>query len=211
MIAVVQRVKEASVTADGQIVGQIVGQVGPGLLALVAVHRTDTEGSDPTDMGYNAFNRVAQPEDRVPLEGLTPRVGAFDVFAARWGYANIPGADTPEAEQAVLGQWIDAAQETPWLRYTRQEGTFGDIDPCVNDQPIGVSRARDRRLGQGLAVLLRLLAFAARHGALAYDERIPVASTDPHDAIGERSPGNRAAVGGEAGDVLELGVGGAAG
>jgi D-tyrosyl-tRNA(Tyr) deacylase len=39
MIAVVQRVSEASVT----VAGEIVGRIGPGLLALAAVHASDTE------------------------------------------------------------------------------------------------------------------------------------------------------------------------
>lgn len=39
MIGLLQRVTEASVSVDGRIVGQI----GPGLVVLVAVHRDDTE------------------------------------------------------------------------------------------------------------------------------------------------------------------------
>ncbi|NNE70342.1 MAG: D-tyrosyl-tRNA(Tyr) deacylase [Rhodothermales bacterium] len=39
MVALIQRVREASVTIDGDVVGAI----GPGLLILLGVHRTDTE------------------------------------------------------------------------------------------------------------------------------------------------------------------------
>ena len=50
MIAVVQRVTEASVTVEGETVGRI----GPGLAVLVAVHRTDT----PADVTWTA-NKLA--------------------------------------------------------------------------------------------------------------------------------------------------------
>ena len=46
MIAVVQRVNEASVRVGGEVVGTI----GPGLVALVAVHRSDT----PDDVAWTA-------------------------------------------------------------------------------------------------------------------------------------------------------------
>ena len=50
MIAVVQRVTEAAVTVEGETVGKI----GPGLLVLAAVHRTDT----PADIAWTA-NKLA--------------------------------------------------------------------------------------------------------------------------------------------------------
>ena len=91
---------------------------------------TAEEGSSPTVMGYNAYNRVAQACDRVPVDsGLLPRVGRFDLFAAHWGYAEIPSAATTEEERLILDKWTAQAQETSWLRYSRQEGTFGDLDP----------------------------------------------------------------------------------
>src|SRR3954467_5428581 len=46
MIAVVQRVTESAVRVGGEVVGQI----GPGLLALVAVHRDD----GPSDIAWTA-------------------------------------------------------------------------------------------------------------------------------------------------------------
>lgn len=46
MIAVVQRVTEAAV----RVAGEVVGQIGPGLLILAAVHRDDT----PADVAWTA-------------------------------------------------------------------------------------------------------------------------------------------------------------
>lgn len=91
---------------------------------------TRREGSAPTIMGYNAFNRVAQPDDVGLVDAcLSPHVGAFDRFSIHWGYSELPFGLTPQQAQKVLDSWTTAAQQTPWLRYTRQEGTFGDIDP----------------------------------------------------------------------------------
>jgi D-tyrosyl-tRNA(Tyr) deacylase len=50
MIAIIQRVTSASVTVDAAVIGQI----GPGLLALVAVHRDDA----PSDISWMA-NKLA--------------------------------------------------------------------------------------------------------------------------------------------------------
>ncbi|HVF40770.1 MAG TPA: DUF5117 domain-containing protein, partial [Gemmatimonadaceae bacterium] len=59
-------------------------------------------GHTPTLMDYSRFNYVAQPEDRIPPEDLIPRVGPYDLFATRWGYAPIRGAPTPDAERPTL-------------------------------------------------------------------------------------------------------------
>jgi D-aminoacyl-tRNA deacylase len=51
MICVIQRVSQASVTVDGQIVSQI----GQGILVLAAVHATDT----PDDVDWTARKLAA--------------------------------------------------------------------------------------------------------------------------------------------------------
>ena len=51
MIAVIQRATEAQVVVEGQVVARI----GPGLLALVAVHAADTE----TDVAWTAAKLVS--------------------------------------------------------------------------------------------------------------------------------------------------------
>jgi D-tyrosyl-tRNA(Tyr) deacylase len=59
MIALIQRVSEASVTVDGEIIGTI----GPGLLALVAVEPDDTEARlqrmAERLLGYRIFSDAA--------------------------------------------------------------------------------------------------------------------------------------------------------
>ncbi len=46
-------------------------------------------GHTPSIMDYARFNYVAQPEDGIAVEDLVPRVGPYDIFATKWGYAPI--------------------------------------------------------------------------------------------------------------------------
>ncbi|MDH5234919.1 MAG: zinc-dependent metalloprotease, partial [Gemmatimonadota bacterium] len=62
-------------------------------------------GHSPSIMDYSRFNYVAQPEDRIPVEDLIPKVGPYDRYAIMWGYRPIPGAKTPDAEIATLDKW----------------------------------------------------------------------------------------------------------
>jgi len=47
-------------------------------------------GHTPSIMDYARFNYVAQPEDHIELEDLIPRIGPYDIWATKWGYAPIP-------------------------------------------------------------------------------------------------------------------------
>ena len=57
------------------------------------VHRM---GHSPSIMDYSRFNYVAQPEDKIDVNDLGPKVGPYDKYAIMWGYKPIPGAHTPE-------------------------------------------------------------------------------------------------------------------
>ena len=54
-------------------------------------------GPTPSIMSYGRFNYVAQPGDGVT--SIVPRIGPYDEFAIHWGYAPIPDAKTPQAEE----------------------------------------------------------------------------------------------------------------
>ncbi|HVF40857.1 MAG TPA: zinc-dependent metalloprotease, partial [Gemmatimonadaceae bacterium] len=92
-------------------------------------------GHTPTIMDYARFNYVAQPEDRIPPADLVPRVGPYDFFALRWGYAPIQGARTPEEERPGLNSLAELQDTIPWYRFT----TSGDrnADPFDESEAVG--------------------------------------------------------------------------
>lgn len=94
-----------------------------------------TMGHVPTLMDYSRFNYLVQPEDQVDPALLIPRIGPYDVFAVRWGYTPIPGANSPEAEHATLDAWAREQDSKPWLRFTtpKAEGDFGENTEAVGD------------------------------------------------------------------------------
>jgi Met-zincin/Domain of unknown function (DUF5117)/Domain of unknown function (DUF5118) len=90
----------------------------------------------PSIMDYSRFNYVAQPEDRIDPEDLTPRVGAYDRWATRWGYKPIPGAKTADEEKATLDEWAREQDKTPWFRFSTPGAMGsdpGDLIEAVGD------------------------------------------------------------------------------
>ena len=92
-------------------------------------------GHTPTLMDYSRFNYVAQPEDRIAVEDLIPKIGPYDKWATMWGYKPIPGAASPEAEKKTLDDWARQQDATPWLRFST-EGSAGS-DPGELTEAVG--------------------------------------------------------------------------
>ncbi len=107
-------------------------------------------GHVSTLMDYSRFNYVAQPEDHIPVDLLVPRVGPYDLWATRWGYApiNTPavaqqsgkrtGAElilSAEAERPTLDSWARDQDTKPWLRFSTS-GAFGS-DPGDETEAVG--------------------------------------------------------------------------
>ncbi len=92
-------------------------------------------GHTPTLMDYSRFNYVAQPEDRIAPADLVPRIGPYDLFATKWGYAQIPGATTPDAEKPTLDSWAEQQSTIPWLRFSTSGGR--DADPGDATEAVG--------------------------------------------------------------------------
>jgi len=86
-----------------------------------------TMGHTPSVMSYTRFNYTVQPEDGIDPELLVPRVGPYDHFAIRWGYAPIPGAKSPEEELPVLDAWARAQDTVPWFRFATSGAKGADV------------------------------------------------------------------------------------
>jgi len=108
-------------------------------------------GHTPTLMDYARFNYVVQPEDSVPPEDLIPRIGPYDLFATKWGYAPIRGAHNPDDEKTTLDSWAQMQDSVPWYRFSTQGAresdpgeeaeAVGDADP-VKSTALGLRNIR---------------------------------------------------------------------
>ncbi len=92
-----------------------------------------TMGFTPSIMDDARFNYVAQPEDGVDPADLIPRVGPYDRWAVRWGYAPVPGATSTDAERAMLDKWAREQDQKPELRFSTQGQA--NTDPGENATP----------------------------------------------------------------------------
>jgi len=93
-------------------------------------------GHSPTIMDYARFNYTAQPEDSIPLENLIPKVGVYDKYAIRWGYAPVPGARTPDEERPALDAIAREQDSIPWYRYGIPDD-FGAIPYTSYSEAVG--------------------------------------------------------------------------
>ncbi len=95
-----------------------------------------TMGHTPTLMDYARFNYVAQPEDGIAVEDLIPKIGPYDEWATRWGYAPIAGAVGPDDELETLDMWAREQDATPWYRFSTtgsQTTDPGQLSEAVGD------------------------------------------------------------------------------
>ena len=112
-------------------------------------------GHSPSIMDYARFNYVAQPEDRIDVNDLVPRLGPYDKYAVTWGYRPIPGAATPEDEKPTLDRWARMQDTIPWYRFGGDAGAQIGVDPGEEYEAIGDADAV-RATGLGLRNLKRV-------------------------------------------------------
>ncbi|MBP1659942.1 MAG: hypothetical protein H6P95_1134, partial [Candidatus Aminicenantes bacterium] len=124
----------------------------------------------PTLMDYARFNYVAQPEDGIDPVDLIPKIGPYDIFCIKWGYAPIPSAKTPDEEKPVLDEWCKPQETTPWLRFSTA-GTRG-TDPGEETEAVGdIDPVEATRLGiLNLKRVMTMLPGAVLRPGENYDE-----------------------------------------
>jgi hypothetical protein len=88
----------------------------------------------PTLMDYSRFNYVVQPEDGIDPELLRPKIGPYDIYAVKWGYAPIE-ADSAEGEKPTLDGWAREQDAKPWLRFSTPRAAGSD--PGDNTEAVG--------------------------------------------------------------------------
>ncbi len=123
-------------------------------------------GHAPSIMDYSRFNYVAQPEDKIPVADLVPRVGPYDVFATKWGYTPIAGAKTSEEERPKLDEMAREQDKTPWLRFSTAGAAgsdFGELTEAVGDADAIKSSAMGLKNLQRVAKML-MSATTAKNG-----------------------------------------------
>src|SRR5688572_5960815 len=102
-------------------------------------------GHTPSIMDYSRFNYVAQPEDGIPVADLIPKIGEYDKFAIRWGYAPI-NARTSDDEQGELNKWASEQDSKPQYRFST--AGVGTTDPGDNTEAVGdIDAVRATTLG----------------------------------------------------------------
>lgn len=127
-------------------------------------------GHTPTLMDYSRFNYVAQPEDNIAVEDLIPKIGPYDKWATRWGYAPIPRAKTPDEEKPVLDTWAREQDTTPWFRFSTADA--GSSDPGNLTEAVGDADAVEAtRLGiRNLERVANMLLEATTYPGEPYDD-----------------------------------------
>jgi hypothetical protein len=117
-------------------------------------------GHSPSIMDYSRMNYVAQPEDKLGLDDILPRVGPWDKYTIMYGYKEIPGAKSMEDERHTLEKWIRMQDTIPWYRYSggNSFGGYGTLSEAVGDgDPV-------KATGLGFKNIARVMNYVATAG-----------------------------------------------
>ena len=117
-------------------------------------------GTAPSIMDYARFNYIAQPGDGAALH---PKIGPYDKWAIKWGYAWL-NEDAPEEEKATLNAWILEHADDPMYDFGRQ--TFNPMDPRAQTEDLGndAMKASDYGIANLQRILPKLMEWTAEDG-----------------------------------------------
>ena len=93
-----------------------------------------TNGHTPSIMDYARFNYVAQPEDKINVDNLMPRIGDYDYWAIEWGYRRFYNYNSPEKEKTFINRWTIEKLQNPRLWFGTESNPF---DPRSQSEQVG--------------------------------------------------------------------------
>lgn len=99
---------------------------------------TAEKGISASVMDDLTFNYLLSPEQY--KEGdpwCQESIGEYDYWAIRWLYGNVPNADTPEKESAVLKKWLSEKSGDPLYRYGKRQNKRAFYDPRSMSRDLG--------------------------------------------------------------------------
>lgn len=102
----------------------------------------EEHGHTSSIMDYARFNYVAQPEDKIGIAGLYPRIGEYDLWSIEWGYKMLPGK-TDEEEKATLNDWVKSHYSNGRLRFLHADG----VDPRAQTESLGDDNMKANEYG----------------------------------------------------------------
>ena len=127
---------------------------------------TSTMGTAPSIMDYARFNYIAQPGDGVTE--LMPDIGIYDKWVTQWGYSPLPQASSPDAERAILNEWVKERADDPLYYYGRQGPK---IDPRSQNEDLGDDAVKASNYGiANLKIILENLVEWTAEDAKNYDD-----------------------------------------
>ncbi len=125
---------------------------------------TEKHGTTSSIMDYARYNYVAQPGDGV-TQLLPPRIGPYDKYAIKFGYARLYDADSPEREKEIINDWLISKCNDPEYKFGEQ--TIFDIsDPSAQTESIGDDAMKASYYGiKNLKIITdSLLSWTAKNG-----------------------------------------------
>ncbi len=145
MRILIQRVAQASVTVDDQMIGQVVGRTGPGLLILVCAMRGDDDAAADRMAARVARLRIFRDDQGRMNRSLQDTGGSALVvsqftLAADTRSGNRPGFSAAAAPDDGRHLYERFAQALRDLGITTETGRFGaDMQVAlVNDGPVTI-------------------------------------------------------------------------